>query len=315
MVKNAQFGRFMAWQQRMRANPHIARALTGAQYLLLILVLIYLVIRFAQVGWADVMNNLPQSVWFYVFFALRFLALPMSELFIYQMIWDVPLGRHWPAFLRKRVYNFAVIGYSGEGFLTLWARRKLPLNDKAVVVGVKDNNLLSALASNLATVFMIIGLVWAGKLAMGLSALPGGGGVLFVLAFTSSLVLSITVIVLHRRLIALPYEKLRPVFAIHGARTVLILVLHAAMYAAALPGAPLSAWLMFLALQLVLSRIPFIPNQDLVFLGAALSLAPLVNASEAALAGMLLAEAGLSQLINFVLFFATAHVARLGKSV
>ncbi|MEO1149892.1 MAG: hypothetical protein AAFW83_02780 [Pseudomonadota bacterium] len=314
MINRTHFDQFMAWQKHARANPMVARALSVAQYLLLVCVLIYLVVRFAQVGWADVMTNLPVSVWFYVFFALRFLALPLSELLIYQMIWEVPLGKHWPAFLRKRVYNFAVMGYSGEGFLTLWARRKLPLDDKAVVVGVKDNNLLSALASNLATVFMIVGLFWAGKLGAGLAALPGGGGILFVLAFTSSLVLSVTVINLRGRLIALGPEKLRSVFAIHGARTVLIVVLHAAMYAAALPGAPLSAWLMFLALQLVLSRIPFIPNQDLVFLGAALSLAPLVNASEAALAGMLLAEAGLSQLINLVLFFATAHVARVGKS-
>ena len=300
----------MAWQRDFRAKPWVARTLSIAQYGLLALVLVYLVYKFSQVGWGDVMGALPISPWFYLFFALRFLALPASEMVIYELIWGVRLRQHFAAFLRKRVYNFAVMGYSGEGFLTLWARRRLDLDDKTIVVGVKDNNLLSALASNLATVIVIIVLATTGGLQAGLDALPGGG-LLFLLAFSSSLILSVTVIALHRRLIALPAGKLQLILSVHGARTVLILFLHAAMYAVALPGAPLSAWLMFLALQLVLSRIPFIPNQDLVFLGAALSLAPLVNASEAALAGMLLAEAGLSQIINFILFFATAHIARL----
>ena len=84
------------------------------------------------------------------------------------------------------------------------------------------------------------------------------------------------------------------------------------MYAAALPAADYSAWFLFIALQLVISRIPFLPNQDLVFLGAALSLATIVGVPEAAIAGMLVAEAGLSQLLNFSLFFATARDARQG---
>ena len=75
------------------------------------------------------------------------------------------------------------------------------------------------------------------------------------------------------------------------------------------------SWLMFVALQLVLSRIPFVPNQDLLFLTAALHLAPIVDQPEAAIAGMLVAEAGLSQLVNFGLFFATAHHARDGERV
>ena len=82
------------------------------------------------------------------------------------------------------------------------------------------------------------------------------------------------------------------------------------MYAAALPGAPLQAWLIFIAMQLVLSRIPFLPNQDVVYLTAALTLSPIVGMPEAAVAGMLVAEAGLSQLFNAILFAATAPLAR-----
>ena len=300
------------WRE-IRERPAVAKSLTIIQYTLLAGVIAYLIYRFSQVGWGEVIGALPTTPWFYIFFFLRFLVLPISELAIYEMIWGVPLLRAFPVFIRKRVYNFAVAGYSGEGFLAIWARRNLPVPSKDVVVGVKDNNLLSALASNISTVAMLVVLAVTGGLAASLEALPTGAAVLFAAAFTTALTLSIAVLSFRNRLIALPAVKMKALMGLHAVRMIVILVLHAAMYAAALPGTPVMAWMMFLALQLVLSRIPFIPNQDLVFLGAALSLSPLVGASEAAVAGMLLAEAGLSQLVNFVLFFATAYLARKAK--
>ncbi|MEL7488660.1 MAG: hypothetical protein AAGJ87_15755, partial [Pseudomonadota bacterium] len=252
----------VAWMQRwrdLRARPAVARTLKAVQYALLAGVVAYLLYRFTSVGWGEVFSALPTSPWFYAFFLMRFLALPISELAIYEMIWGRPLLRHFPAFVRKRVYNFAVMGYSGEGFLTLWAQRTLPLSQKSVMVGVKDNNLLSALASNGATVVLILALAANGGLSAGFAALPPGAGVLFALAFTSALVLAVTVLAFRNRLISLSPLKMRRLMSVHAVRISLILALHAAMYAAALPGASLSAWVMFLALQLVLSRIPFIP--------------------------------------------------------
>jgi hypothetical protein len=72
----------------------------------------------------------------------------------------------------------------------------------------------------------------------------------------------------------------------------------------------LSAWTILIALQLALSRAPFIPNPDIVFLTAALHLVGEFDAPAAVFAGMLVAEAGLSQIFNAALFVATAHLAR-----
>ena len=201
------------------------------------------------------------------------------------------------------------MGYSGEAFVPLWARRRLALSDKEILTGVKDNNILSALVSNVATVAIIVLLFFTDSLQPGLDALPGST-ILFSLAFLSALILSVSVVLFRRQILHQPRGVMPKLVSIHAARMVVIMVLHAVMYSAALPGAPIGAWLMFIALQLVLSRIPFVPNQDLVFLTAALSLSPIVGAPEAAIAGMLVAEAGLSQILNFGLFFATAHDAR-----
>jgi len=297
--------RWQSWRER----PGVRRFFSLLQYSLLAGVVAYLIYRLTQVGWTDVIEALPTSPWFYLFFSLRFLALPVSELAIYEIVWNISLWRHFPVFVRKRVYNFAVMGYSGEGFLTLWAKRNLPISTKMAVIGVKDNNLLSALASNIFTVCVIAIVAVSGMLVESLKHLPPGTLFLFIAAFTTAFCLSVIVIIFRKRLIALSSKKMSTLMGIHTMRTFLILLLHAGMYAAALPTAPLNAWLMFLALQLVLSRIPLIPNQDLVFLGVALSLSSIVGASEAAVAGMLVAEAGLSQLVNISLFFATAYLA------
>ena len=294
----------------LRERPAVRNALKFAQYSLFAAIVAYLLFRLSQVGWADVFTSLPTTPWFYLFFTLRFLALPVSEIAIYELVWSKPLLRHFTVFVRKRVYNFAVMGYSGEAFLTIWARRQLALSDKKILIGVKDNNLLSAFASNTATVILVSILAATGGLQAGLEAFPGAGW-LFALGFLSASILSVLVFIFREKLLALPKGVLPKLLGVHGSRQFLLIALHAAMYASALPGAPLIAWLTFIAMQLVLSRVPFLPNQDIVFLGAALALSPIVGAPEAAVAGMLVAEAGLSQIFNVTMFFATAHHARM----
>ena len=298
----------------LRARPETERTLTLLRRVMLVGVVGYLVFKLTHVGWVEVYENLPESPWFYVFFLLRYFALPLSEIPAYELVWRRPLWRHVTAFIRKRVYNFAVMGYSGEAFFTLWARRHLGLTDAAVLSGVKDNNILSAFASNIATAILVVVVAATQGLGSSLAALPGAL-VLFCLAFLSSVVMAAAVLLFGGRLIDAPRAETTALIAIHGGRMVLVLFFHAAMYAAALPAGAFTAWLLLISLQLVISRVPFVPNQDLVFLGAALALAEETGVPEAAIAGMLVAEAGLSQLLNFGFFFATAHDARIPKAV
>ena len=289
-------------------RPIVKRAMTLVQYGLLACVVVYLIIRLSKVGWGEVIDELPASPFFYAIFVLRYLALPLSEIPTYELVWRRPLWRHFTAFLRKRVYNFAVMGYSGEGFFTLWARRNLNLSDREILVGVKDNNLISALVSNIATAALVLALFFTGHLQEQLDALPGSA-VLFGLAFASAFSLAIAVIVFRRQIMDLPAGLMPRLVAINAARILLVLTLHALLYWSALPGPPIEAWFIFIALQLVLSRVPFVPNLDIVFLTAAIHLAKAVDVPEAAIAGMLVAEAGLSQIFNFALFLATTHLA------
>lgn len=271
-------------------------------------VVFFLVVQLSRAGWGAVLASLPETPWFYLIFALRYFLQPLSEVPAYGLVWRAPLWRHWTAFIRKRVYNFAVMGYSGEAFFTLWARRTLQLSDREVLTGVKDNTLLSALVSNTWTAGVIAALFFFGDLQRDIAGLPGGHA-LFALAFVSSAGLALAMTAFRRKLIGLAAGVMRRIIAINAVRIFLAFILQALLYASVLPQAPLSAWMTFIALQLVVTRLPLLPNKDIVFLTAALTLVPEVGAPEAAIAGMLLAEAGLSQLFNLALFAATAHHA------
>ncbi|MEM1397429.1 MAG: hypothetical protein AAGH38_08285 [Pseudomonadota bacterium] len=300
--------RVAAWRNR----PEVAVAAKWGRRLMLAGVIVYLCYRLSQVGWADLLQNLPSSIWFYVIFAVRYLALPFSEVPAYERVWKVPLWKYITAFIRKRVYNSAVVGYSGEAFFTLWARRRLDLPEKVILFGVKDNNILSAFASNFSTVALILFLLIGDNLQPGLDAAPGAV-FFFVLAFLSSFGLVAAVVLFGSKVLHVTRRDAAFIATIHGVRMLATIVLHAALYAVAIPGTPLEVWLVFIALQLVISRIPFLPNQDLVFLGAALSLASITGAPEAAIAGMLVTEACLSLILSVAFFAVTAHDARMPK--
>ncbi|MGE0409496.1 MAG: hypothetical protein AB7P23_09585, partial [Amphiplicatus sp.] len=268
-----------------------------------------LLFRLTHIGWREVVGALPASPWFFAFFLLHYLALPVTETAAYEIIWRRPLLRRLPAFLRKRVYNYAVAGYSGEGFLALWARRRLGLSDREALVGVKDNNVLSSFTANVATVGVVLALAAAGGLDEGLRLLPGAAA-LFAASFLAAAAMATIVALFRKRLVALSAPEMRQVIALHAARQAMTLTLFAAMYAAAIPSESFGVWFWFIGLQLVLSRIPFLPNQDLVYLTVALSFAALVGAPREAVAGMLVAEAGLSLLFSVTLFVATLPLAR-----
>lgn len=292
-----------------RERPLVRRTLAIGHWTLLAAIVALLFYRLTQIGWGEVIRSIPASPWFFLFFILRYLTLPLSEGAIYEIIWDRPLARHFPAFIRKRVYNNAVAGYSGEGFLALWARRALGLSGKAALISIKDNNILSSLAANISTVLIVAALAATGGLQKAIAIHPGSAA---LVAFSTVIAaaMAVAVIFFGKRLITLPRAKVFRVVSIHAARQVVTLVLFAAMYASALPNASLGAILLFIGLQLVISRVPFLPNQDLVYMTAALSIASVINSPPEVVAGMLVAEAGLSQLLSVALFFATAHLAR-----
>ncbi|PHS25821.1 MAG: hypothetical protein COA84_07220 [Robiginitomaculum sp.] len=275
---------------------------------------VYLYLKISKIGWAEVITALPGNPAFYLVFVLIYLALPLFEVVIYQRLWKRPLWHYAPFFLRKQVYNAALIGYSGEAVFCFWAQSKLGLTTRSALMAIKDNNILSAMASNSATILLVLAFIGTGQISwLNTSGNSFGLYIGFGLGFT--LMSSMAVYCFRKKLIAMPGRDAVIVLAIHVFRVFAVMLLQALQWSIVIPQAPFSVWLAFLTAQFLMTRIPFLPNKDLLFLGLSLSLAGMVDAPSAVVAGMFLASGALTQASNLVVFLVTSLTETVSSEV
>ena len=90
--------------ERLRPRwPRILGALLSA------LMILGLASELFDHGWAGVELAAPDSPWFYLFFALAYVAPPLFDFLIFQRLWRLPFDG-FGALVRKRIANDVVIG-------------------------------------------------------------------------------------------------------------------------------------------------------------------------------------------------------------
>lgn len=294
-----------AWNQWLSRGA-VKAALKVVQLLLVGGVLLYLASRIAEIGWSEVRRSLPETVWFYVLFVAMYFVIPVAELLTYRtMRWRIGFWRSLPMFVRKRVYNYAVMSYSGEAYMFLWARRHLALGTRQILSMVKDNNLLSGLASNSFTLILVAAFFATGQLETILKTSPDTGSYVGATVLVGALMV-LLVIGLNRRIMSVPFGMAARITGIHAVRVLLVLLLQTAQWAVVFPHVPFLTWLLFLTAQMVLTRLPFLPNQDLMLVGLGLGMTHYIDAPEAAVAGMFLVSGAMFQAANLTAFLLTS---------
>lgn len=219
--------------------------------------------QFGHLDRAALLSSIPSNPGFWVALAAYYLALPASEWVIFHRLWKLPRGG-FAALLRKLVSNEILLGYSGELSFYAWARRHAGLT-AAPFGAIKDVSILSALAGNIATLGMMAA-------AWPLVARFHAGLRLGDVALSIAVVLTVSIAVglFNRRIFSLPGAQLRFILATHLVRIAATTLLSGLLWHCALPAVPLSLWFLLAALQLLVTRLPFVPNKDLVFANAAL---------------------------------------------
>ena len=209
--------------------------------------------------------RLPAHPLFWVCLVLSYLATPVSEWIIYRRLWKIPADG-LVALLKKQVSNELLMGYLGDAQFYLWARRRTDMTGTPFAA-VKDVSILSAMAGNAATLLLLV-LGWPY-----LSAAHAGVGTrTIVISVGVMLASSLLVFLFRRKLFSLPRPTLWFVTGIHMARIGFGLAVMAAAWQLLLPHLPLS-WLLLLAmLRMLISRLPLVPNKDVMFAGVTLLL-------------------------------------------
>jgi hypothetical protein len=207
-----------------------------------------------------VIAMVPRSPLFWVLFAAGYLALPASEWVIYRRLWTLP-PRGFLALLRKRISNEIIAGYSGELYFYAWARRHASLVGTPFGA-IKDVSILSAVVANVCTL-VLAAVSWQSLVALNL----GTDAKVMIVSAASIAIPSVVALVMRKRLFTLPRDELGRIAVIHLLRIVATTVFAATLWAVALPAAPLAWWLVLATLRLLVSRLPLLPNKDIVFAG------------------------------------------------
>lgn len=302
------------WLERGRGlaeRPWVGRAGRVLRWLFFAGMFTWLVLKVRAIGWQDVWAALPTTPWFYLLFLAMFFALPVSETLVFRLLLGRSLPGSLPVFVRKRVFNSAFVGYSGEVYLFAWARRRLGIASRTMLLVLKDNAILSALASAAVTSVLLMLFVATGQVRWLAHWLDSAAGLLLAGGLTAAFLVPIA-IRLRRRILSVRARTALSVLGLHVARIGVVVLLQASQWAVALPTEPWSVWLTFLTLQMVISRLPFVPNRDLLFLSAGLEMSHVVEGPRAAMAGLLFASAALTQGTNLLFFLLTSFESRRG---
>lgn len=281
------------------------RVIWGARQLLTVAVAGYLVYQMSVIGWGEIWNALPTTPWFYVVFIAIYLALPLFHAVAYGMIWGERAGALFPAMLKKRVYDKDVLNRSGDVYVYFWGRANVDHTERELLHHVKDNAIVSSVASTFIAV-VLLGIF----LGVGYIPLPEviarhevaygvAGGVALVLLVAAGIRFRRTVFLLPARMLGL-------LFGVHFVREIVLKGLRVVEWEVALPEISIGIWVTFLAVQIITSRIPLLPGRELIFMAAGIELAGAVQVSKAAIAGLLGVHSVLDKMLNLGVFIAVS---------
>ena len=214
-------------------------------------------------------DDLPASPGFWLVFAALYMTQPVSDWVIFRRLWGLPVGGLVPL-MKKRVSNELLLGYSGEVYFYAWARQHLRL-DASPFGAVKDVTIMSALMGNLVTLVLLA--VSAPFLLDVLPTIPLGLDAWAVFGSLGVVIAcSLGVMLFRHRVLSLTRAELRYTAVVHLVRIVLGLGLSAWMWHLALPAMAIGWWLVLATWRQLVSRLPLLPNKDVMFAAVAVFL-------------------------------------------
>ncbi len=260
----------------------------------------YLAYQMTNIGWGRIWAALPTTPWFYVLFLALYFLLPIFQSIGYNLIWQQPFRTLFPPLLKSGVYNKEVLNYSGEMYLFSWARANLGFSDGQIAHHIKDNTIVSSVASTtnavvLLGIFLVTGMVRLPMLSdrTWIYVIAGVMGIIALIAVGTRF---------WRSVFKLSGALVLALFGLYFGRLLLLQGLQVTQWAVALPGVSVQTWLTFLAVQIITKRIPLMPSKDLFFMAVGLRMAGAVQVPEAGLAGVLAVHSVLDKGLGLLLF-------------
>ena len=238
----------------------LRRWLTIAGPLFSIGILAAVIWRLQQLDVGGVWARIPTSPGFWLLFPLYYFAMPIADWVIFRRLWRIPRAGI-AALLRKRLSNDLLVGYSGELYFYTWARRRADISG-APFGAIKDVAILSAIAGNVVTLILFaLAYPVLGRANLGIQPHVALLSVIIIVGP------SLLALMLRGHLFSMPAAETRFALTVHFVRLIAVIALTILLWHFALPDVPLRWWMTLASLQILVSRLPLVPNKDVVFAG------------------------------------------------
>ncbi|MFC3174296.1 hypothetical protein ACFOD9_08535 [Novosphingobium bradum] len=249
------------------AGPSASRGMFGLVGVVLSAVVVFAAaFAYRDLRLDTVSAMLPRTALFWVVYLVFYMQAPLLEWVIFRRLWDIPFLSGVAALVRKQVSNELVLGYLGEAQFYAWARARGTMA-AAPFGAVKDVAILSALTGNGVTLVMLV-FAWP-LIASGQLGLPTRE---VFLSLGVVLLTSCAILLFRKKLFSLDRRELWFITGLHVIRTVLFILFSALLWHLVLHQVSLGLWLVLATLRMLVSRLPFLPNKDIVFAGIAVFL-------------------------------------------
>lgn len=299
LLKN--FRKLRERYKKFRRTPTGKRMIRVATHLLQLLIVGIIIYQLAGIGWANFFSSLPIHPLFYLLFLFIYFLLPFAEVTAYKVIWNIPFIKSLPAFIRKRIFNKDVMGYSGELVLMQWAVTSTPISSKQAFKDIRDMNIISSAASTFIALGVLAIFIVTGKIrAMDYIFTQSTGD--YLLAGFIFLLIVLAAYRFRKYLFSMALGLASKVFLIHSVRMILVFAAQILQWHIVLPEVGLDIWFTFLSINIIISRIPFIPSHELVATGTNIEIAKILKAPVAGVAGLFLVHNVLDKLLNLAFY-------------
>ena len=231
------------------AGPALSLAILGAA-----------LFELGRIDLHRIVSLVPARPAFWAVFALTYMVQPLCDWAIYRRLWRIPAAA-LVATVRKTIGNELLFGYVGEAYLYSIARKRGE-GAAAAFKAVRDVAILSSAMGSVATLATLaLAWPWLAHLSFGVSpALLAGA--LCVIAAPPIAALAF------RSKLSLPGSILATIAGWHGLRAFGTVALTAVLWHLAMPHVAVHWWLVLSAVKLLVSRLPFVSNRELIFAGA-----------------------------------------------
>jgi len=305
--------------KRFRKSPRGKKIIKYLTYAAQALIVLIIGIQLTDIGWGRILNALPTTPWFYVLFLFIYFLLPLSEALAYKITWGIPYWKSLSIFIKKRIFNKDVMGYSGEIVLMQWASLHTQKKKKQIFKDVRDMNIISSAASTIIA-FGLLGILFLTGQIKALDQLIQRDFLSdttffeYVIAGVILLILIAVVAKFRKYLFSMPALISIKVFSIHSIRMIVLYAAQILQWHLVLPDISLEIWFTFLSVNIIISRIPIIPSQDLVATGTNIEIAKVLQVPVAPVTGIFLVHDVLGKLLNFGLYLLLTITGKREKS-